>query len=30
MPPQIEVVRADGSLIPFVMACERAAGRAPL
>ena len=26
MPPQIEVVRADGSLIPFVMACERRPG----
>ena len=26
MPPQIEIVRADGSLIPFVMACERRPG----
>jgi len=26
LPPQIDVVRADGSLIPFVMACERRPG----
>ena len=26
MPPQIEIVRADGLLIPFVMACERRPG----
>ena len=30
MPPQIDVVRADGSLIPFVMACERRPGYEPL